>query len=173
MRRLLLTAPVFAISALAATLVASGSSLLPVRHVRATMPGVGGTLTLRDQTYGSTARITLLRVIDPATPSYPSRLRPHAGDRWVATRISIRGVRGSWVDGPSGDGRLIDSHNHRYRAFPSGYGTVEPRIPGTTDLTPGQLVQGNLVFELPKSARPRWFKYFVQGGDTGTWKLSR
>src|SRR6266446_211870 len=68
------------------------------------MPGVGGTLTLSDQTYGSTARITLLRVIDPATPSYPSRLRPHAGDRWVATRISIRGVRGSWVDGPSGDG---------------------------------------------------------------------
>ena len=171
MSRLLLTAPFFALTALAATLAASGSSWLPVRHVRATMPGVGGTLTLRDQIYGSTARITLLRVIDPATPSYPSMLRPRPGDRWVATRIRIRGVRGSWVDAPSGDGRLIDSRNHRYRAFPSGYGTVEPRIPGTTDLTPGHSVQGNLVFELPKTAKLRWFKYFVQGGDTGTWKL--
>ena len=43
---------------------------------------------------------------------------------------------------------------------------------GTTDLTAGQSIRGNLVFELPKSAKPRWFKYHVQGGDTGTWKLS-
>ena len=27
-------------------------------------------------------------------------------------------------------------------------------MPGTTDLTAGQSIRGNLVFELPKSAKP-------------------
>ena len=142
-------------------------------RAEATTPGIGGSLTLHDRIYGSTARITLLKVIDPATPSYPSKLRPRAGDRWVATQIRIRGLRGQWIDTPAGDGRLVDAQRHRYRALPSGYGTVEVRMPGTTDLTPGHSVQGNLVFELPKKARLRRFVYVVPGGDTGTWALTR
>jgi hypothetical protein len=46
-------------------------------------------------------------------------------------------------------------------------------MPGTTDLTPGQFVQGNLVFELPQTATLRTFSYAVPGGGTGTWDLSR
>jgi hypothetical protein len=68
---------------------------------------------------------------------------------------------------------LIDTKKHGYRALPAGYGTVEVRMPGTTDLTPGQVVKGNLVFEISKRASLRAFRYVVQGGDTGTWHLTR
>ena len=152
---------------------ASAAPVLAHGLAETTTPGIGGSLTLHDRIYGSTARIALLKVIDPATPSYPTKLRPRPGDRWVATQIRIRGLRGQWIDSPSGDGRLIDTKKHRYGALPAGYGTVEVRMPGTTDLTPGQFVQGNLVFELPKKARLRAFRYVVQGGDTGTWHLTQ
>ncbi len=152
---------------------ASAAPVLAHGLAETTTPGIGGSLTLHDRIYDSTARITLLKVIDPATPSYPMKLRPRPGDRWVATQLRIRGLRGQWIDTPSGDGRLIDTKKHRYRALPAGYGTVEVRMPGTTDLTPGQFVQGNLVFEVPKKASLRAFKYVVQGGDTGTWHLTR
>src|SRR5579864_7880951 len=79
-----------------------------------TAPGIGGSFTLHDRIYGSTARITLVKVLDPATPGYPSKLRPRPGDRWVAIQIRIRGLTGQWVDTPSGDGRLLDSQKHRY-----------------------------------------------------------
>ena len=162
--------------ALALAFLVLCASVPPVlAHGRAevTTPRIGGSLTLNDRIYGSTARVTLLRVIDPATPSYPSKLRPRPGDRWVALQIRIRGLRGQWIDGPSGDGHLVDTQQHRYRALPAGYGTVEVRMPGTTDLTPGQVVQGNLVFELPTKASLRTFIYAPEGGDTGTWNLTR
>jgi hypothetical protein len=133
------------VRALAFAILVVAASAVPVlahARVEATAPGIGGSLTLHDRIYGSKARITLLKVIDPATPSYPSKLRPRAGDRWVATQIRIRDLRGQWIDTPAGDGRLVDTRKHRYRALPSGYGTVEVRMPGTTDLTPGHSVQG-------------------------------
>lgn len=151
---------------------ASALSLLTASHAEASQPGVGSSLTLNSRIYRSTARVTLLGVIDPATPSYPSTLRPRPGDRWVVTQLRIRGVRGMWIDSPSGDGRLLDANKHAYRAFPSGDGTVEVRMPGTTDLAPGQAVQGNLVFEVPKNARLHTLTYIVQGGDTGSWRLT-
>jgi hypothetical protein len=164
------------IRALALALVVVGASAAPVLangRAQVTMPRIGGSLTLNDRIYGSTARITLLKVIDPATPSYPSKLQPRPGDRWVAIQIRIRGLRGQWIDGPSGDAHLVDTQQHRFGALPAGYGTVEVRMPGTTDLTPGQFVQGNLVFEVPTNASLRTFVYTPQGGDTGTWNLTR
>jgi len=157
---------VLALSAVAATPVLAGSG------VQNKAPGVGGSLTLHSLIYGSAAKVTLLRVVDPATPSYPSTLHPRSGDRWVAIRLKVRGLRGTWTDVPASDGRLIDSLKHQHKAFPPGYGTVEPRMPPLI-LTPGRAQVGNLVFELAKKARPRSFKYVLVGGDTGTWNLTR
>src|SRR2546426_10065463 len=92
----------FGVAAFAAPVLAHG-------RAAATTPGIGGALTLHDRIYGSTARVTLLRVIDPAIPSYPSKLRPRQGDRWVAIQIRIRGLRGGWIDGPTGDAGLADT----------------------------------------------------------------
>jgi len=111
-------------------------------------------------------------VIDPATPSYPSRLHPRPGDRWVAVRLKIRGLSGTWTDVPANDGRVIDSRKRQHKAFPPEYGTVEPRMPPLS-LTPGRVQVGNLVFELPKTVRARSFKYVIVGGETGTWNLTR
>src|SRR5438477_18406 len=102
-------------------LAASAAPVLAQSRAEAATPRIGGSLTLHDRIYGSTARITLLKVIDPATPSYPSKLRPRPGDRWVAIQIRIRGLRGHWIDSPAGDVRLGDTQKHRYRAFPAGY----------------------------------------------------
>src|SRR2546425_13322130 len=63
----------------------------------------------------------------PRDPQLSVEAPAPPGDRWVATQIRIRGLRGQWVDGPSGDGRVVDTQQHRYRAFPAGYGTVEVR----------------------------------------------
>jgi hypothetical protein len=135
-------------------------------------PGIGASRTLHSFIYGSTARITLVKVIDPATPSYPSRLRPRRGDRWVVVQLKIRGLRGTWTDVPATDGWLIDSRKHLHKAFPPEYGTVEPRMPPVS-LTPGRSQTGNLVFEVAKTARLRAFEYVVGGGDTGSWDLRR
>lgn len=159
------SAIVLAIAASATPLIASGG-------VQRKTPSIGGSLTLRSFVYGSTARITLLRVIDPATPSYPSRLHPRSGDRWVVVQLRVRGLRGTWTDVPANDGRLIDSLKRQHRAVPSEYGTVEPRMPPLA-LEPGRVQVGNLVFELPKSARPRIFRYVISGGDAGSWDLTR
>ena len=155
-----------------ALIAASATPLIASGGVQRKAPGIGGSLTLRSLIYGSTARITLQRVIDPATPSYPSRLHPRSGDRWVVVQLKIRGLGGTWTDVPANDGRLIDSQKRQHRAFPPEYGTVEPRMP-PLGLEPGRVQVGNLVFELPKSARPRIFRYVVSGGNTGAWDLTR
>jgi hypothetical protein len=155
-----------------ALIAASATPLIASGGVQTRAPGIGGSLTLRSVIYGSTARITLLRVIDPATPSYPSRLHPRSGDRWVVAQLKIRGLRGTWTDVPANDGRLIDSLKRQHRAFPPEYGTVEPRMPPLS-LETGRVVVGNLVFELPKSARPRIFRYVISGGDAGAWAMTR
>jgi hypothetical protein len=153
------------IAALATPVIASGG-------VQRKAPGIGGSLTLHSLIYGSAARVTVLRVIDPATPSYPSRLHPRSGDRWVVVKLKIRGLRGTWTDVPANDGRLIDSLKRPHRAFPPEYGTVEPRMP-PLGLEPGRVQVGNLVFELPKRASPRTFKYVISGGTAGAWDLTR
>jgi hypothetical protein len=160
------------VAVVVALIAVSATPVIATGGVQRKAPGTGGSLTLRGLIYGSTARITLLRVIDPATPSYPSRLHPRSGDRWVAVQLKIRGLGGTWTDVPANDGRLIDSLKRQHRAFPPEYGTVEPRMP-PLDLEPGRVQVGNLVFELPKSARPRTFKYVISGGNTGAWDLTR
>ena len=80
------------------------------------------------------------------------------------------GIGGSVI--PTNDGRLIDSLRRQHHAFPPEYGTVEPRMP-PLGLTRGQLQVGNLVFELPKRAKPRTFRYALIGGDSGSWDLTR
>ena len=155
-----------------ALVAASATPLIASGEVQTKAPGIGGSLTLRSDIYGSTARITLLRVIDPATPSYPSRLHPRPGDRWVVVQLKIRGLQGTWTDVPANDGRLIDSLKRQHRAFPPEYGTVEPRMPPLS-LEPGCVMVGNVVFELQKSARPRIFKYVISGGNSGAWDLAR
>jgi hypothetical protein len=160
-------ARVFAVT-LAVTAVCTSPVVAGARPKAA--PGIGSSLTLHSFIYGSTARVTLLKVIDPATPSYPSRLHPRPGDRWVAVRLKIRGLRGTWTDVPANDGRLIDSLKRSHRAFPPEWGTVEPRMPPLS-LDPGRAQAGNLVFELAKTARVRAFRYVVSGGDAGTWDV--
>jgi hypothetical protein len=160
---------------LALALLALGISAAPVLADGRTQarPGVGGSLTVRSDIYGSTVRITLRKVIDPATPSYPAKLRPRPGHRWVAIQLSVRGLRGTWTDAPATDGRLTDASRRLHKAFLSGYGTVEPRLPMGLALTPGRVVVGNLVFELARAARLRTFEYVVTGGTTGIWDLTR
>jgi len=155
-----------------AVIAASAAPVMASGGIHKKAPAIGGSLTLRSFIYGSTARITLLKVIDPATPSYPSRLHPRSGDRWVVVQLKIRGLSGTWTDVPADDGRLIDSLKRRHKAFPPEYGTVEPRMPPLS-LEPGRVQVGNLVFELPKTARPRTFNYVISGGGTGAWDLAR
>jgi hypothetical protein len=150
----------------------SATPVMATGGVNTRAPGIGGSLTLRSLIYGSTARITVLRVIDPATPGYPSRLHPRSGDRWVVVQLRVRGLRGMWTDVPANDGRLVDSLRHEHRALPPEYGTIEPRMP-PLGLEAGRAQVGNLVFELPKSARPRLFRYVISGGSTGVWDLTR
>jgi len=153
-------------------LAASAAPIMAGGRAQERTPGIGGSLTLRSFIYGATARVTLLKVIDPATPSYPSRLRPRSGDRWVVVQLKVRGLKGQWTDVPANDGQLIDSLRRRHKAFPPEYGTVEPRMP-PLGLAPGQFQVGNLVFELPRTARLRTFRYVLVGGDTGSWDLTR
>jgi len=166
------TVGVLLLAAALATLTLARGRAEANRGPQATTARVGDSVVVRSRVYRSSASITLLKVIDPATPSYPSRLRPHRGDRWIAMRIRIRGLHGSWIDTPSSDGRVVDAHGHPVRALPSGYGTVEPRMPGSTDLSAGQVTVGNLVFELRKNARMRKLDYIVQGGSSASWTLA-
>jgi hypothetical protein len=153
-------------------LTASATPVMAYSRAEGAKPGIGRSITLHSRIYGSAARITLLKAIDPAMPSYPSKLRPRLGDRWVAVRLRIRGLGGTWTDAPASDGRLLDSRGDWHKAFLSGYGTVEPRMPMGLALIPGQAMSGNLVFELPKTAKLRTFEYVVTGGDTGVWDLT-
>src|SRR5207248_247752 len=158
--------------AVLAVVGASATPIMASNRVPEEAPGIGGSLTLHSFIYGSAARVGLLKVIDPATPSYPSQLRPRSGDRWVVVQLKIRSLKGQWTDVPANDGQLIDSLKRHHKALPPEYGTVEPRMP-PLGLNPGQVQVGNLVFELPRSAKLRTFRYVLIGGDTGTWNLAR
>src|SRR5437763_8435143 len=85
-------------AALATPILARGRAEPTNRGVEATNARVGSPLVVHSRIYHSTAKITLVKVIDPATPSYPSKLRPRQGDRWIAIRIRIRGLHGIWID---------------------------------------------------------------------------
>ena len=159
-------------AAVLVVVAASATPIMAANRVHERAPGIGGSLTLHSFIYGSAASVTLLKVIDPAKPSYPSQLRPRSGDRWVVVQLKIRSLKGQWTDVPANDGQLIDSLKRHHKALPPEYGTVEPRMP-PLGLNPGQVQVGNLVFELPRSAKLSTFRYVLVGGDTGTWNLAR
>jgi hypothetical protein len=159
-------------AAVLCVVAASATPGMAGNRVEEKAPGIGGSLTLHSFVYGSASSVTVVKIIDPATPSYPSQLRPRSGDRWVVVQLKVRGLKGEWTDVPANDGQVIDSLKRRHKALPPEYGTVEPRMP-PLGLNPGQVQVGNIVFELPRSAKLSTFRYVLTGGDSGVWNLTR
>ena len=114
-------------------------------------PGVlGATFTLDDGT-GSSYRVTLVKVIDPARAAGQFST-PASGKRFVGIVFRIKGLTGS----PQGedaitDAVLVGANGRDYPADPNrvaGYANFDD---GAIHVTPGQVVTGAVAFQVPAS----------------------
>jgi hypothetical protein len=133
---------------------------------------LGDSLTLAGTEYGLKMRVTLLRVVDPASPAN-AYLGPGKGNRFVAVGVELANVGARvYRDFPANGAVLIDSRSHQ---FQSAVWDVKagPTL-GQATIARGDKRVGFITFEVPKRARLVTFQLTLNSGfgpEAGEWGL--
>jgi hypothetical protein len=123
-----------------------------------------------DDGQGSTATITLVRVIDPAQPSNQYET-PDPGDRLIAAEFKIVNTGTAFQPEPNLDATAFDSAAHSYS---TDYRDIAgcPSFANNVALYTGDTVDGCVAFRAPSGAQITKIEYTEQGGaGSGTWVL--
>lgn len=132
---------------------------------------VGSSITLKGNDSGEKAKITVVKIVDPARSDSPYTA-PAKGNRYIAVRLTIQNV-GTTVydDSPSNGSKLIDTAAQQYDADIGD--AVTPGF-GSVKMSPGATRAGYITFEVPKSVKAATFQFALDSGfgpETGEWKL--
>ncbi|MFE3788117.1 hypothetical protein [Streptomyces goshikiensis] len=131
--------------------------------------GSGETVPLSGGLPGERLDVTLVRVVDPASPA------PEGADRLVAVQLRLENTGSAvYKDSPASCAHLLDTAGRRFDGLntpvPAG-----PAFPGTVTLDPGGTTAGFVTFRLPKDAGLAAVQFALNGGlaeDVGQWSLS-
>jgi hypothetical protein len=135
---------------------------------------VGGTITLQGMDPGLKVKVTVTKLVNPATPAQDF-MKPKAGNRFVAVEVTLENVgEAVYSDAPTNSGILIDGEGQQYRSTFSdvregqGFG-------GTATINKGDSRKGVIVFEVPEGAKLAKFQFGLNSGfaqQKGEWTLN-
>jgi len=130
---------------------------------------VGDAITLQGYSSGEKMKVTVLKVVDPASGG--QYMTPESGKRFVGIEIKLANVgTKNYSDSPSNGASVVDVKDHELQA---DIGEVEPDI-GSPKIVPGDARVGFLTFQVPKGMHLRTFQFTLDSGfadQTGEWSL--
>ncbi|MCX4539702.1 hypothetical protein [Streptomyces sp. NBC_01565] len=129
----------------------------------------GETVPLSGNRPGERLDVTLVQVVDPASPA------PDDSGRLVGVQLRLENTGSAvYKDSPASCAHLLDVAGQRFdglnATIPAG-----PGFPETVTLAPGGTATGFVTFRLPKDAGLAAVQFALNGGladDVGQWSLS-
>ncbi|WP_251051581.1 DUF4352 domain-containing protein [Streptomyces sp. ISL-86] len=126
------------------------------------------TVSLAGNQPGERLDVTLVQVVDPASPA------PDASDRLVSVQLRLENTGTAiYKDSPAPAAHLLDTEGQRFTglnaAVPAG-----AAFPDTVTLYPGGTALGFVTFRIPKDAGLAAVQFALNGGlaeDVGQWSL--
>ncbi|MFG2874895.1 hypothetical protein ACGFYU_07765 [Streptomyces sp. NPDC048337] len=136
--------------------------------------GSGETISLSGNEPGQRLDVTLVRVVDPATPADPEGPAPDTSTRLVAVRLRLENTGTAvYKDSPAPSAHLLDASGQRFAGLNTAT-TAGDSFPDTVMLSPGGTAEGHVTFRLPEHAVPAAVQFALNGGladDVGHWSL--
>lgn len=135
----------------------------------ATHPGLGAPQKLIFS--GGTAAMTVLKVVDPATPTEGKEA---PGIRDVAAQIRIVGGTGTFTSGPMYTLQGFDANGQRLTKHVDWPTSAGPELDALTGVTvaAGDTQSGFVTFEVPAGAKLARIQYTPPGGAAVEWTVS-
>lgn len=135
---------------------------------------VGSSIELKGNMNGSTMRVTMVQVVDPATPK-DQFLTPSDGSRYVAVQVRLENIGSAvYSDSPENGFKIIDSSGQQ---FASTFAEISagPGFGGTATINTGDTRMGFITAELPNSSKPAKIQFALDSGfgpQAGEWSVA-
>jgi len=171
MRKTLITAMLALAVAGCSSTAAAPTGKAPTTAAAAKL-SIGSTATL--STPSGPIEVTLVQVVDPATPKEPY-MKPTSGERWIGVQFKIVNKGSSqFVDSPMGGLAAADPQGQPEDEFPDQEISAGPMIDPLAGihLQPGDTTLGFIVYSLPVGTKMARIQYTPKGGSTAEWVLS-
>jgi hypothetical protein len=135
---------------------------------------VGGAITLQGMDAGLKVTVTLVKMVDPATPAQDF-MKPKAGNKFVAVEVTLQNAgQAVYSDSPTNGAMLIDGEGQQYRS--TLYDVREGQsFGGSATINAGDSRKGVIVFEVPEAAKLAKFQFALDSGfaeQKGEWALN-
>lgn len=136
--------------------------------------GSGETISLAGNEPGQQLDVTLVQVVDPASPADPQGPAPDASTRLLAVELRLENTGTAvYKDSPAPAAHMLDTAGKRFAGLNSPT-TAGASFPDTVTLSPGGSAEGFVTFRIPKDAAPAAVQFALNGGladDVGQWSL--
>jgi uncharacterized protein DUF4352 len=145
----------------------------PARQEQSTA-AVGGAITLQGTDPGLSMKVTVVKVVNPATPD-SDFMKAQSGNKFVALEVTLENVgQAVYSDAPTNGAMLIDGESQQYQT--SFHRVREGQsLNGSVTINVGDSRKGMIVFEVPESAKLAKLQFGLNSGfasQKGEWTLS-
>ncbi|SEH00353.1 protein of unknown function [Nonomuraea solani] len=135
---------------------------------------IGGSITLAGRDPGLQVAVTVVKLINPATPA-EDFLKPKSGNKFVALEVTLQNAgQAVYSDSPTNGATLIDGQGQQYRS--TVYRVREGQsFGGSATINTGDIRRGVIVFEVPEAAKLTKFQFALDSGfaeQKGEWTLN-
>ncbi|MDH6136384.1 hypothetical protein P3T37_005809 [Kitasatospora sp. MAA4] len=139
-----------------------------------TVAKVGDTIALKGQESGSSADVTVVKVVDNAQSS-DDYSKPADGKRWIAIQFRIKDTgTAAYSDAPENGTTVLDDQGQSYNSVVADT-TAGQSFAVPANIAAGDSALGFITFEVPQAAKLDKVQFTLDSGfadQTGQWKLS-
>jgi hypothetical protein len=132
--------------------------------------GIGDTITLTGSNIGVRLDVTVTGLIDPSRTARP----PRPGKRYVAVGLRMQSTGITILDDDLNEGLVRYGPSGRARAVLGVKAGCSHGFQRMVRIDVGSKARGCVLFEVPRSARPRQFQFALEGVPAeagGRWRL--
>ncbi|WP_035798432.1 DUF4352 domain-containing protein [Kitasatospora mediocidica] len=139
-----------------------------------TVAKIGDTIALKGQDAGSSADVTVVKVVDNAQSS-DDYSKPADGKRWIAVQFRIKNTGSTaYSDAPENGTTVLDGQGQSYNSVVADT-TAGQSFAVPANIATGDSALGFITFEVPKDTKLEKVQFTLDSGfanQTGQWTLA-